>query len=227
MSASSENRPAARSRAEVATAALALIDEEGLAGLSMRRLAQRLGVGTMTLYGWFRSKDELLHAVVEVAADGPPPHVPEGDWRDALRAIARQWRRSLERHPALVELRLRRPITTPAAFASTEAGLQALLAAGFDRAGAARAFRTLFVYVFGYAAFSDPELTPELRARVDGALAALPPGEFPVLSASREEMAATLAGDEQFEDGLEAILAGLAARVERAPLTGRTRRSGG
>ena len=217
MSASSGNRQAprgaTRSREEVAAVALALVDEEGLEGLSMRRLAQRLGVGTMTLYGSFRSKEELLHAVVEVAAGGGPPLPLDGDWRERLRAIARQWRRGLERHPALIELRLRRPIMTPAAFRGTEAGLQALLEAGFDAAGAARAFRTLFIYVFGYVAFSDHELTPELRGEVDAALRGLPTGEFPVLSASRDELAATLAGDEQFEDGLDAILAGLAARL--------------
>lgn len=205
-----------RTREEIAAAALELVDEEGLDGLSMRRLAQRLGVGTMTLYGHFRSKDELLHAVVEFAAGGTPPPSVEGDWQDRLRTIAWRWRRGLERHPAIVEVRLRSPILTPNALRGTEAGLQALLDAGFEPPAAARGFRTLFLYVFAYATFSDPDPGPATRAGIDAALAPLPASEFPVVSASAAHLAATMGGDDQFADGLELILAGLAARLSGA-----------
>ncbi|HEX8102959.1 MAG TPA: TetR/AcrR family transcriptional regulator C-terminal domain-containing protein [Solirubrobacteraceae bacterium] len=200
-------------RDEVAAAALELVDDVGLDGLSMRRLAQRLGIGTMTLYGHFRSKEELLHALVETAAGTTPPPDAGGDWQDRLRTIAWRWRRGLERHPAIVEVRLRKPILTPNALKGTEAGLQALLDAGFDPAQAARGFRTLFLYVFGYVTFSDPDPGPPTRAAIDAAVAPLDPAEFPVVAASAPHLAATMGGDEQFADGLELILTGLAERA--------------
>jgi TetR/AcrR family tetracycline transcriptional repressor len=98
-------------RTEIAEAALALVDREGLDALSMRRLAAELGLGTMTLYGYFATKDELLDAVVARAATGTRPiQVPDGPWQQRLRTLARAWHRNLARHPSLVQLRLRRPI---------------------------------------------------------------------------------------------------------------------
>ena len=205
-----------RSREEVAAAALALVDEQGLDALSMRRLADRLGIGTMTLYGHFRSKDELLDALVEAAAGAAELDPPAaGDWQERLRLLARAWRTGLERHPALVELRLRRPILTPGALRGTEAGLQALTEAGYDVPGAVRAFRTLFLYVFAFATFGDRDPVAGSGVRTNAAIAALPPEEFPILSGAGPELAASLGGDEQFDDGLELLLGGLAARVAR------------
>ena len=151
--------------------------------------------------------------MVEAAAAASPPPPVEGDWQDRLRSIAWRWRRGLERHPALVEVRLREPILTPGALLGTEAGLQALVDAGFDTAAAARGFRTLFLYVFGFVTFSDPEPGAETRARIDAALAPLPAADYPIVSRSAAELAATMGGDEQFADGLELLLAGLAARL--------------
>jgi AcrR family transcriptional regulator len=206
-----------RSRDAIARAALDLVDREGLDALSMRRLASELGMGTMTLYGYFRTKGELLEAVIEEAASWRRTPEPEGTWEDRLRELARGMRQALARHRSLIEVRLRRPIAGPKSFRGTEAGIQALLDAGFDRAEAARAFRVLFLYVFGFVAFSDPEpeVTAERRRAQAAVAAALPPDEFPLLSEMGAEMAETMGGDEQFEYGLDAVIAGLAARVRR------------
>jgi AcrR family transcriptional regulator len=203
-------------REAIAAAALRLVDEEGLDALSMRRLAARLEVGTMTLYGYFRGKDELLDAVVDAAASEAPGRAARGaGWRADVAAVARSLRGGLERHPSLVQLRLRRPILTVAALRGTEAATAALLDAGLSRADAARAFRTLFLYTFGFVAFSAGGTPEELRARTREAAARLPQDEFPVLRASVEEMADTLGGDEQFEFGLQQLLDGIAARLAR------------
>src|SRR4051812_32904571 len=193
-----------RSREAIARAALGLVDREGLEALSMRRLAAELEMGTMTLYGYFRTKDELLEAVVEEAAAWRRLPNAGGTWEERLRALARGMRQALGRHPSLIQVRLRRPIAGPRSFRGTEAGLRALLDAGFDRAEAARAFRVVFLYVFGFVAFSDrdAEVTDE-RRRAQAAMAAtLPPGDFPLLSGMGGEMAQTMGGDEQFEYGL-------------------------
>jgi AcrR family transcriptional regulator len=201
-------------RAEIVGAALGLIDRDGLDALSMRRLAAELGLGTMTLYGYFRTKDELLDAVVDASATGSLPDLsPDTAWEERLRTIARAWHDGLNRHPSLVELRLRRPILNPEAFRSTEGGIAALIAAGFGPSLAARAFRLLFLYVFGSAAFNEPEVSRARRRQVSAAILSLPEEEFPVISGMGELMADSLGGDDQFEFGLDVLLTGLRARL--------------
>jgi AcrR family transcriptional regulator len=213
---SSPNRAARRgalTQEAIAAAALDLIDRDGLDALSMRRLAERLEIGTMTLYGYFRDKDALLDAVVEVAAAERPPQSGSGPWQEQVRQSARTLYAGLSRHPALVQLRMRRPIMTPGAFRGTEAALQVMRDAGFSLEEAAHAFRLLFVYVFGFAAFSAPEITDELRRNVRAALAPLPPGDYPVMTEMGERLANTMGGDEAFERGLDLAVAGMEAML--------------
>lgn len=203
----------ALSRESIAAAALELIDREGLQALSMRRLADVLGVGTMTLYGYFRSKDELLDAVMDVSIVDQSALAARGSWRDRASALAREVRANLEQHPALVQIRLSRPLTRPRQFNWTEAVLRALVDSGLPREEAARAFRTLFTYVFGYVAFSPTAAAGESRAGLRAALASLPPDDYPLLTSMVDDAVAAAAGDEQFDHGLEILLDGIEARV--------------
>jgi AcrR family transcriptional regulator len=197
----------------VAEAALELVDREGLDGLSMRRLADALGVGTMTLYGYFRSKRELLDAVVDTAVSQPPAAGPAGDWRSQLRALLLGARGNLLRHPALVEIRVRQPVLQPEALRFAEAGLRILRGAGFDRREATLAFRLVFSYSFGFAAFSPAEAVEQDRAAAAAAIRSLPPKEYPELSAAATEATRAMGGEEAFEYGLERILDGLESRL--------------
>ena len=104
----------------------------------------------------------------------------------------------------------------PEAFRLTEAGLAVLREAGFSPDSAARAFRVLFLYVFGTATFNDPEVTPSRRKELAIAVLALPDEEFPVLSEMALEMGESMGGEAQFEFGLDVVLAGLAAQAPRA-----------
>jgi AcrR family transcriptional regulator len=200
-------------RESIAATALALLDRDGLDALSMRRLADELGVGTMTLYGYFRSKGELLDAVLDASVVDSGVLHPEGSWRERATALARSVRANLERHPALIQIRLRQPMTRPAQFRWTEAVMQSLVDSGLPRDQAARAFRVLFTYVFGFVAFSPAGAADESRTAVRTALAALPPDDYPLLSAMADEAAAAAAGDEQFDFGLELVLDGIEARA--------------
>jgi AcrR family transcriptional regulator len=206
--------PRARlSREQVAAAALDLLDRHGLEALSMRRLADHLGVGTMTLYGYFVSKDDLLDAVVDAAvADREQPAL-EGPWQDQLRQLMQASRRSLARHPSLVKVRAERPVLRPEALRFAESGLTILRGAGFNRSDAARAFRLLFTYVFGYVSFSPDEHANAARRASRAATAALPPDEYPTITDSAEELADAMAGEATFEFGLDLIIAGLEARL--------------
>lgn len=200
-------------REEVAAAALELLDRHGFDALSMRRLAEDLGVGTMTLYGYFASKRELLDAVMDAAfADGPPVE-PGGEWRDQLRALILAARSSLVRHPGLVQIRERQPILTPDALRFAERGLEVLQEAGFETPEATHAFRLLFTYTFGFAAFSPADTLEDDRAAARTALRALPQEQFPRLIAAAEDASGAMGGEEVFEYGLERILDGLEARL--------------
>src|SRR5436305_14192158 len=109
--ATATGRPRARlTREQVAAAALELLDRDGLEALSMRRLADQLGVGTMTLYGYFRSKDALLDAVIDAADADREPHVFEGPRQAQIRALIRPSPPALCRHPAHVQVRSARPV---------------------------------------------------------------------------------------------------------------------
>lgn len=201
-------------REAIAATALELLDRDGLDALSMRRLADALGVGTMTLYGYFSSKSELLDAVIDASVtDGGL--TADGTWRDRVTTLARGMRAYLERHPSLVQIRLRQPMTRPRQFRVTEQVVAALVDAGLPRDEAARAFRLLFTYVFGYVAFSPQATADAARSEVRASLAALPPDEYPLLSSMVDEAVAAAAGDEQFDFGLELILAGIEARVAK------------
>jgi TetR/AcrR family transcriptional regulator, tetracycline repressor protein len=199
----------------IAREALAMLDEEGLDALSMRRLADRLGVGTMTLYGYVRSKDELLDAAVGAATEDYEPVPTDGGVRERLRAHVQAVRRMLERHPSLAQLRARQPIVQAPAFGMTERGMQILLDAGFPPDEAARLFRVLFVYQFGSALFGPDEPPPEQRRRVRAALLMLPEDAFPAVTSATEEIVASIGGREQFEFGLELILDAIEARAAR------------
>ncbi len=86
---------------------MSIADEEGLDGVSMRRIAAELGAGTMTLYHYVRTKDEVLTLVVDrllgevLLSPGEP--MPE-DWREALTLIARRTRDALTRHPWILDI---------------------------------------------------------------------------------------------------------------------------
>lgn len=207
-------RPAL-TRESIAAAALHLVDREGLESLSMRRLADELGVGTMTVYGYFRGKDELLDALMDASMLDAGPLPEGGTWRERVVDLARAVRANLEKHPALVQIRLRRPMTRPQQFRWTEAVMRALVDSGLPRDEAARAFRSIFTYVFGFVAFSPTAAADSSRAGLREALSALPPEDYPLLASMVDEAVAAAAGDEQFDFGLELLLDGIEARVGR------------
>src|SRR5215213_7832595 len=170
-------KPAPRTRLShdaVAAAALEFLDGHDLEELSMRRLAGELGVGTMTLYGYFRSKDELLDAVVDAAVSDQPAPPDDGPWQERLRALMRDSRAALDRHPALVKLRVHRPVLRPEALRFCERTMSILADAGLPPDAAARAFRLLFTYLLGYAAFSPAGSEDEAARMSRAAMRALP-----------------------------------------------------
>ena len=204
------------SREAVADAALDLLVTDGREAVTMRRLAAALDVGTMTLYGYFRNKDELLDAAVDRASEAIRIPARRGPWRSQLRALIIEIYGTLRRYPVAVELRARGPMLSPGALRSTNAGMQILAAAGFDKGSAAHAWRLLFTYAFGFAAFTPAELSVEDQRRALAHLGALPPDELPYVVEAAPEAVAAMVGDEPFLRGLDVILDGLEAAAGRS-----------
>jgi AcrR family transcriptional regulator len=201
------------SRDRIADAALDLVDREGVDALTMRRLASELDVGTMTLYGYFSDKDELLDHALDRAARTYDLSPGEGEWRSRLRELITTIWRSLSEHPSAVRIRSSRPILNPGALTACEAGMTILRDAGFGTREAAAAWRLLFTYVFGYAAFSSYEPSAELKSEWRAQLGALPPDRYPLTSGAAGELVNWMAGREPFERGLGLILDGLESRL--------------
>lgn len=205
-------------RRKILAAAMQLVDREGLAALSMRRLGRELGVEAMSLYNHIPNKDALLDglAVAALAEQKLPPD-EGGDWAERLRALSRALRRVAHAHPHIFPLIVMRPPTTPASLRPFEAVLAALHRAGFDGETALTAFRTLAAYVAGYAlgeitgAFSETNVSGESPG-LD--IRRLPQEEFPQIVALATYLPAA-DGDRRFELGLDTILAGLRIQLAR------------
>jgi len=192
-------------REEICDAAVAIVDAEGLQALSMRRLAEATGVGAMTLYGFFESKDRLVavlgtHALGEVVPE-PDPSLP---WQDQLMSDLRRLRRSLQEHPGLIELLTFQDEASPSVDRQREGLLAILLDAGIEARPAVDGLGSLVALVLGFSVGT--------RARHIGfddhvydRLTTLSPEEFPHLVAVAPQYASHWS-DRAFELGAQAIL---------------------
>lgn len=200
-----------------------IVDAEGIDRLTMRRLADDLDVGTMTLYGYFRTKDEILDGMAdlilgEMTADGPRMDDPG----EAVLYVANALRAAMRKHPSVVRLFSSRPISGLGALrGGFEGPLAVLQAAGFHGETAVRVFGTLLTYTLGFTLYQLPRPwgpespdVAEHRRRRRAFYESLSIAEFPNLVQLAEPMTA-IASEEQFEWGLRAIVAGFAPHATR------------
>ncbi|MEV0612851.1 TetR/AcrR family transcriptional regulator [Nonomuraea sp. NPDC050404] len=136
---------------EILDAALAIADERGLDALSMRAVAERIGVTPMALYGYFRNKDELLDGLVGRLLTGLAPADHGATWEERLRAFAWATRRMAAEHPAVFPLLLFRSSVTPDGVRVVDLIYQALLDAGVPEAQVPRIERLVSTFVLGFA----------------------------------------------------------------------------
>jgi AcrR family transcriptional regulator len=196
------------SRPQLQAAALAIVDREGLAALSMRSLAGALKTGPMTLYNYVRDRDELDALVVEaVMAEASWPRA-RGDWQGDVRAIVEATWRTVRRHPNVIPLVLTRRTLHDTTLDWAEHLLEALARSGRSGTELLVAFRTVTGFVMGVvqaqlaqpgAGHADPDIA---RAQ------ALPPDRYPRLI-EIASAAARLGPDREFRAGLEIVMAGL------------------
>ena len=205
-------------REEVVAAALAVLRQDGLTALSMRRVAGDLGVAPNALYSHVPDKSALLDALLDaVLADITLPR--RGDWRARIEALLLDSRRVLLAHPDLVPLFLARQTSGPNALRLGEAMLHQLARGGLTGEEAVRALQVLLIYTIGATAFEVPRLRepdPEARAtRGRGAAARLDPEEFPSTMSTADALASH-PGETLLRSGISWLLDGLAAEAAAA-----------
>jgi AcrR family transcriptional regulator len=209
------------SREAIVDAALRVLDREGAAGLSMRRVADELGTGPASLYWHVASKDALIDLIIDrVAGEVPLPEPDPDHWQEQARDWLLGVRRVFGRHPGVAALTLGRIPTGPNVVRWAEWTLALLRGAGIPDRIAAFAGDLLGLYLgaTGYEAALPPMTSPtgeplspeETAAMVRDYFASLPADQFPNVLATLDELFGG-GPDERFELGLDVILRGLAS----------------
>lgn len=172
------------SRDRVVAAAMALADEKGAAGVTMRAIAARLGVEAMSLYNHVAGREGILDGMVDAVFDEIELPSPTAHWKDAMRDRAESSRTALRRHRWAVGLMDSRSTPGPATLRHHDAVLGALRAGGFSVVMAAHAFSVIDSYLYGFVMqelslpFSN---TAELDEVAGGIMRDMPADAYPHL----------------------------------------------
>lgn len=139
--------------------ALAVADEKGIAGVTMRAVARELGVEAMSLYHHVKNREAMLDGMVdavfseiEIPDDAGVPDDAAGSWRETLAERCRSARAALARHPWALGLMDSRSTPGPATLRHHDAVLGVLRRGGFTVSGAAHAVSLLDAYLYGFGA---------------------------------------------------------------------------
>jgi AcrR family transcriptional regulator len=218
------------SQDEVIAAAIALADAEGLEALSMRRVAERVGLSPMALYTYAPSKAELVELMYDRAmAELAPPDEDAAGWRAKLEAVARQLWALGHRHPWMMRMAMHRPPLGPNFIRRMEAVFRAIDGVGLDEIEMELVEGLLTDYVRGAVRSALDAVEVEQRsgmtdeqwlAIAEPALVEiLDPEAFPVLHRVGEAMKAAYQGafdrNRGFEFGLQRVLDGVELFIAR------------
>jgi AcrR family transcriptional regulator len=234
---------------QIVAAAMELADAEGLAAVSMSRVAEKLGFTTMSLYRYVSGKDELLMLMVEAAAAAPIPEPgPVTDWRTGMQQFARYQRDLFGRHPWVTQIPLSGPPITPNQIGMMEYALGCLADSGLDEGERVQVLSLVSLYVRNQARL-EYDIAQAYAAALAAARASggdelqigpsaygqsgpatygevlrrlVDPAKYPALTAVIESGAfddSHTVSDDDFEFGLQRILDGVAAHVATKPPT--------
>jgi AcrR family transcriptional regulator len=214
-------------REQIAATALAIADADGFEALSMRRVAESLGAGTMTLYYYIRTKEDLLalmdDALMAEVVEGSQP-LP-AHWRAAISVVARATWETFTRHPWALHVMNAHSMVGPNRLRHIEHSLEAVTSLPLAMAAQLELISIVDDFVFGTVLGSQTQISP-LDTKSAGVMNKLTKqflaaGHYPRLTAllgDREpvdrfvELAALMTSEERFERGLAMLLDGFAAR---------------
>lgn len=215
---------------EVVAAAIALADKEGLKSLSMRRVAETLGLSPMALYTYAPSKAELVDLMIDrVLGEAEGPGEAQRDWRSRLEFMARQYWALGHRHPWMLQIASQRPPLGPNFLHRMEAAFRALDGIGLDEVEMELAEGLVSDYVLGAvrSALEARELERQTGLTDEQWLAIAEPalqeiledGDFPVLRRVGDACRAAYGGvwdrTRGFEFGLQRVLDGIEVFIAR------------
>jgi AcrR family transcriptional regulator len=216
---STRDRPAKAPLSEdaVVDAALAILKSEGLAAVTMRRVAAALDTGPASLYVYVPGREGLLQAmqdriIAAIELQAPDP----ARWRAQLHSLLERMHRALAAHPGIAATAMAAPPTTEAVLRLLENLLGILLAGGLDPQDAAWA-TDIFALVVNYAAIEADVRRADHRQQAGElyqTFTALPPDRFPLITAHAAQLVAG-DGEERFRVAIDVVIDGMLARAAR------------
>ena len=218
------------SRSMILQAALAIIDRDGVDGLSMRRLSDAVGRDPVMLYRHLPNKAALLDGVAEIVLAQLAVDTADPDWAGQLRIVAHEFRQLALAHPNVVPLLVTRPLATPLGqrppgmLRPLEDVLTLLTSVGFNGDDALHIYRVLFAYLNGHILNELQEIIerPEETDHVLRlGLHRLAITEFPQLRALAPALA-SYDGAAELDRGLDLLLSGLTAALTQPDGSPRT-----
>jgi AcrR family transcriptional regulator len=207
-----KRRPVPLTRERVLRRALRIADKEGLAALSMRKLAKELGVEAMSLYHHVKNKDEILDGLLEVVVSEIEVPAIGGDWRESMRRRARSAHKVLTAHPWATMLLMSRISIGPAMMRYVDSTLGCLRESGFSFAVADYAWNAIDNYIYGYTLqqLNFPFEPDEYAAAAAAFVPKMDAKAYPhLVGLSAEVVAHRHDGVYSLEFGLDLILDGL------------------
>jgi AcrR family transcriptional regulator len=201
------------SKERVLQAALVLADEGGIESVTMRKLAQALGVEAMSLYHYVAKKDDILDGIVDIVLKEIEVPSLEVDWKPAVRQSAISAHEVLLRHPWACSLILTMSRISPARLRYMESLLATLREAGFSPDMTYHAYHALDSHIMGFTLWEGnfPADTEDLAALGATFLRDFPADEYPHLAEHiKQHLTESSHEDEgEFEFVLDLILDGL------------------
>jgi len=220
---SADPQRARLSKTAVVGRAIALADAEGLDALTIRRLAQELGVTPMALYWHFRNKEELLTGLADQFWSEIDTDVDEtAPWAAQLRGLLESLVQVLRAHPSASQLLIAGEKQSPAALEATEVTLDVLRRGGFDPQHASAVARSA-LWTGLMLAMSEPGYGPslseadrtELQRRNRIRLAMLPPDRYPRLVEAAEPMTACHDPGFHYRFGIDVFIRGVQSAADQ------------
>jgi len=197
----------ALTREQIVDAALALLERDGLQGISMRKLAQELDAGAATLYWHVGDKEQLLGLLLDrIVGENQVPDPDPENWQEQLRVFARSTRRMFNNRRDSAQLSMGRIPQGPNSLPMMERTLALLASAALPPKVISYAADLFALYV-GAFAYEESLPAPD-TAKMGEFLKSLPPEQYPLMSGLASDLMAG-SPDERFEWGLDLLIAGL------------------
>ena len=174
----------------VLRAAIEFANQHGIESLSMRKLAELLGVEAMSLYNHVSNKDAILDGIVDIVAGEIELPTLAGDWKSSMRRRAMSAHEVLMRYPWATMLIVSRPNVGPAMLRYVDATIGCLVQAGFSYAMADHAWNAIDSYVYGFTLQKlNFPFQPEEYAQVaETFLPQIPADEYPYLNGMSQQV---------------------------------------